>query len=172
MYRQGSTLLPEGDRPLHPRPDAEHFWEEAIGYETKITKGFTELKPSAYTVGANDSVLDYRNPPADKSNMSRYLFGGFQHCLYSVEKFQSDSDGRLAVILDRENVKWFKPRKASSSSSTSGEQTTLSTNPTSWPKQRLQGYCSHNSLRWFQSQRHDGQGVLRSGHRFIRVFRR
>lgn len=89
----------------------DYFWEEASGYETKITKGFTELKPSAYTVGANDSMLDYRIPPQDKSNMSRYLFGGFQHCLYSVEKFQSDPERRLAVILEREQVKWFKPRK-------------------------------------------------------------
>jgi type III restriction enzyme len=89
----------------------DHFWEEPGGYETKINAGFTELKPSAYTVFANDSVLDYRNSPADKSNMAKYLFGGFNHCLYSVEKFQSDSERRLAVILEREHAKWFKPRK-------------------------------------------------------------
>jgi type III restriction enzyme len=89
----------------------QHFWEEASGYETKISAGFTELKPSAYTVAANDSVLDYRHSPADKSNMAKYLFGGFAHCLYSVEKFQSDSERRLAVILEREQAKWFKPRK-------------------------------------------------------------
>jgi hypothetical protein len=28
----------------------EHFWEEIGGFETKINAGFTELKPSAYTV--------------------------------------------------------------------------------------------------------------------------
>jgi type III restriction enzyme len=89
----------------------EHFWEEASGYETKINAGFTELKPSAYTVAANDSVLDYRFAPPDKSNMAKYLFGGFAHCLYSVEKFQSDPERRLAVILEREKAKWFKPRK-------------------------------------------------------------
>ncbi len=43
--------------------------------------------------------------------MSKYLFGGFSHCLYSLEKFQSDSERRLAVILEREQAKWFKPRK-------------------------------------------------------------
>jgi len=62
----------------------EHFWEEIGGYETKINAGFTELKPSAYTVSANDAVLDFRNAPPDKSNMARYLFGGLSHCLYSV----------------------------------------------------------------------------------------
>ena len=89
----------------------EHLWEEVGGYETKINKGFTELKPSAYTVSANDSVLDFRYSPPDKNNIAKYLFGGFEHCLYSVEKFQSDSERRLAVILERERAKWFKPRK-------------------------------------------------------------
>jgi type III restriction enzyme len=89
----------------------EHFWEEASGYETKVMKGFSELKPSAYTASANEPILDYRISPQDKSNMSRYLFGGFSSCLYPVEKFQSDSERRLAVILEREESKWFKPRK-------------------------------------------------------------
>jgi type III restriction enzyme len=89
----------------------EHFWEEASGYETKITKGFTELKPAAYTAAANEPPMDYRVSPPDKSNMAKYLFGGFQHCLYPVEKFQSDSERRLTVILERERLKWFKPRK-------------------------------------------------------------
>jgi type III restriction enzyme len=43
--------------------------------------------------------------------MARYLFAGFKHCLYPVQKFQSDSERRLAVILDREASKWFKPAK-------------------------------------------------------------
>jgi type III restriction enzyme len=89
----------------------KHFWEEAGGYETKINAGFTELKQSAYTVVKGDSVLDYRVPPADKSNMTKYLFGGFTYCLYSVEKFQSDPERKLAVVLEREKAKWFKPRK-------------------------------------------------------------
>jgi len=43
--------------------------------------------------------------------MSKYLFRGFQRCLFSVQKFQSDSERKLAVILDRETFKWFKPAK-------------------------------------------------------------
>jgi type III restriction enzyme len=62
-------------------------------------------------VSANDAVLDFRNAPPDKSNTTKYLFGGFSHCLYSVEKFQSDPERRLAVILEQEHAKWFKPRK-------------------------------------------------------------
>lgn len=82
-----------------------------MGYEVKISKGFTELKPSAYTASAEEPPLDFRQSPADKSNMAKYLFGGFSRCLYPVQKFQSDSERKLAVILERESMKWFKPAK-------------------------------------------------------------
>lgn len=89
----------------------EHYWEKASGYEVKISKGFSELKPSAYTSSASAPVLDFRQPPADKSNMAKYLFGGFKRCLYPVQKFQSDPERKLSVILEREVLKWFKPAK-------------------------------------------------------------
>jgi type III restriction enzyme len=87
-----------------------HFWEEALGYEVKVSRGFTELKTSAYTISA-DSTLDFRQSPTDKSNMNKYLFGGFLRCLYPYQRFQSDAERVLSVILDRESLKWFKPAK-------------------------------------------------------------
>ena len=89
----------------------QHYREEASGYEDKISKGFTELKPSAFTVNYRQNSLDYRNSPADKSNMAKYLFGGFSKCLYAVQKFHSESERMLSVILERESLKWFKPAK-------------------------------------------------------------
>jgi type III restriction enzyme len=89
----------------------DHYWEDAVDYEVTISKGFTELKQSAYTVSEKDSLLDFHHSPEDKSNMSKYLFGGFKRCLYREQKFQSDSERRMAVILDREALKWFRPAK-------------------------------------------------------------
>jgi type III restriction enzyme len=89
----------------------EHYWEKATGYEVQIYKGWTELKPSAYTASATEPVLNFRQKPDDRSNMAKYLFGGFKQCLYPVQKFQSDSERKLAVILEREALKWFKPAK-------------------------------------------------------------
>jgi len=89
----------------------DHFWEDATGYEVKISQGFTDLKPSAYTATRDEAPLDFRNSPADKNNMARYLFGGFARCLYTVQKFQADAERKLAVILDRDALKWFKPAK-------------------------------------------------------------
>ena len=85
----------------------DHFRESADGYEVKISKGFTALKSSAYTASATEPPVDFHHSPADKSNMAKYLFGGFSRCLYPVQKFQSDTERRLAVILERESQKWF-----------------------------------------------------------------
>lgn len=95
---------------IHAQMQA-HYFEEAAGYEVKISRGFTELKPSAYTQGVGEEPADYRVAPDDKSNMSKYLFGGFKCCLYEVQKFDSDAERKLALILEREALKWFKPAK-------------------------------------------------------------
>lgn len=90
----------------------EHFWQDkGVDYDVVVTRGFTELRPSAYTAAAGEKPLNFRISPADKSNMSRYIFSGFNRCLYPVQKFQSDAERRLAVVLEREALKWFKPAK-------------------------------------------------------------
>lgn len=89
----------------------EHSWEEAVDYEVVVSKGFMELKPSAYTYAVNEPPADYGVSPADKSNMSKYVFGGFKRCLYPVQKFDSEAERVLAVILERDAEKWFKPAK-------------------------------------------------------------
>ena len=89
----------------------DHFWlDDSVEYHHEIRQGFTELKESAFTA-LNEPPLDYRVSPADKSNMARYLFGGFSRCLANVAKFQSDSERKLAVILEREALKWLRPAK-------------------------------------------------------------
>ncbi len=89
----------------------DHFWkDETIEYHHEVRQGFTELKESAYTA-LREAPLDFRVPPADKSNMARYLFGGFTKCLSTVTKFHSDSERKLAVILERESQKWLRPAK-------------------------------------------------------------
>ncbi len=88
-----------------------HFWlDDSVEFHHEIRQGFTELKESAFTA-INEPPLDYRVSPADKSNMARYLFGGFSKCLSNVAKFQSDPERKLAVILEREALKWLRPAK-------------------------------------------------------------
>ena len=90
----------------------ENFWEKASeGHRVKVYKGFTELKPSAFTARKSDGIMDFRTPPKKKSEITRYVFDGFERCLYPALKFQSDPERRMAVILDRDSIKWFKPAK-------------------------------------------------------------
>ena len=89
----------------------QHYWEDKVDYEVVVSKGFTELKSSAYAASATEPPLDFHQSPADKSNMAKYLFGGFTCCLFSVQKFQTEGERILAVILDRQAKKWFKPAK-------------------------------------------------------------
>ena len=89
----------------------DHFWKDnTVEYHHEVRQGFTELRESAYTA-LREAPLDYRVPPADKGNMARYLFGGFNKCLSNVTKFHSDSERKLAVILERESLKWLRPAK-------------------------------------------------------------
>lgn len=89
----------------------EHYWEETVDFDVIISQGFTELKESAYSVIKDESPCDFRQAPAEKSNMAKYLFTGFSRCLYPLQKFHSDTERKLAVILDREATKWFRPAK-------------------------------------------------------------
>ena len=90
----------------------KHFWQDTdVDYEVVVTRGFTALRPSAYTAAAGEQTLDFRTSPADKSNMSKYLFGGFTRCLYPVQKFQSDAERKLAVILEREALRVVRARQ-------------------------------------------------------------
>ena len=87
------------------------YWEDDFAYDVVVSKGFVELKASAYSAVRGEPPLNYRQAPADKSNMQRYLFDGFARCLFAVQKFQSDAERRLAVILERDAAKWFKPAR-------------------------------------------------------------
>jgi hypothetical protein len=56
-------------------------------------------------------VRHYRETLADKSGIRKLLFNGFSKCLYAYQKFDSDSERRFAVILERDAEKWFRPVK-------------------------------------------------------------
>ena len=93
---------------IHDQMQA-HQWEKTGDYEVVVSKGFTELKRPAYTFIESDSTHDFRETVADKSRIPQMLFTGFERCLYRVQKFQSDPERKLALILDRESMKWLKP---------------------------------------------------------------
>jgi type III restriction enzyme len=102
---------------VHQKPIAElihaqmakHHWEEKTEYEVQVTKGFTPLKPSSFTTPVAGGILDYRTPPKDKGRIAQCVFNGFSRCLCQPVKFQSDTERVLAIILDRDSQRWFRP---------------------------------------------------------------
>lgn len=89
----------------------KHFWEEASGYEVKVSRGYTELRTCNYTVAANQPVHSVRETIAEIGRIKQMLFGDFKRCLYPLQKFDSDTERRFAIILERDALKWFKPAK-------------------------------------------------------------
>lgn len=88
-----------------------HFYESATEYAVEVRRGFTALKESTYTVGAGQVVRNYRDTPEDLGRIRQMVFGGFSRCLYPLQKFDSDTERKFAVLLERDADKWFKPAK-------------------------------------------------------------
>jgi type III restriction enzyme len=91
----------------------EHYEEKATAYEAHVSKGFRTLRPNNYSAPAGETERDFCVPVTDKQDIRKMLFAGFGKCLYRIQKFDSDSERRFAVVLenDKEVVKWFKPAK-------------------------------------------------------------
>jgi type III restriction enzyme len=88
-----------------------HFFEEATDFEVQVSRGFTEIRPCNYTATAGQAPRHFRETVEDVGRIKTMLFGGFTKCLYTLQKFDSDTERRFAVILERDARKWFKPAK-------------------------------------------------------------
>jgi type III restriction enzyme len=71
------------------------------------------LRANTYSAPAGETPRNFRVPVEDRLMIKGMLFGGFKKCLYAVQKFDSDSERRFAVVLenDADVLKWFKPAK-------------------------------------------------------------
>jgi type III restriction enzyme len=88
-----------------------HFWEQATSYEVQVSRGFTELKQCNYTATAGQTAHHFRETLVEMSRIKQMLFGGFERCLYPLQKFDSDTERRFCANLERDALKWFKPAK-------------------------------------------------------------
>ena len=97
---------------IHAQMQA-HRWERSTGYEGKVSKGFTQLRPIGCTSVAGAVALSFRAPVDEPRYIRGLRFTGFQRCLYPEQRFDSDPERRFAVLLEDEpdDLKWFKPGK-------------------------------------------------------------
>ncbi|MDO8347584.1 MAG: DEAD/DEAH box helicase family protein [Rugosibacter sp.] len=97
-------------REIHAQMMA-HFWIDATEYIVAVSRGFTELKPCNYTATAGQTAHHFRETLTETGRIKQMLFGGFSRCLYPLQKFDSDTERRFSIILERDALKWFKPAK-------------------------------------------------------------
>lgn len=88
-----------------------HFWEQATEYEVQVSRGYTQIRCPTYTVTAGEPVHHFRETVPEPGRIRQMLFGGFKRCLHEQQKFDSDTERRFAVVLERDALKWFKPAK-------------------------------------------------------------
>ncbi|MGD0461635.1 MAG: DEAD/DEAH box helicase family protein [Tepidisphaeraceae bacterium] len=92
----------------------QHHREQAVAYEAEVAKGFSTLRSNTYSTPANETTRNFRAPVDERLMIRGMSFGGFKKCLYPIQKFDTDTERRFAVILeqpDNDVLKWFKPSK-------------------------------------------------------------
>lgn len=89
-----------------------HFVDSDVEYEASVKEGFVTHEPESPTIAEDESIRDFRVPVSDAANIRSMAFGGFSRCIYGVQKFDSNPERVMAVILDRDAQKWFRPKKA------------------------------------------------------------
>jgi type III restriction enzyme len=91
----------------------QHFWEKATEYVITVNCGFTTLKPCNFNASEAEAKTprSYRETVNEVGKIKQMLFGDFSKCLYPLQKFDSDTERRFGVILERDADKWFRPVK-------------------------------------------------------------
>ncbi|WP_286262228.1 DEAD/DEAH box helicase [Thalassotalea atypica] len=95
---------------IHSQMD-KHFYEDATEYEVEVRSGFTTLKGCSYTATKGQDIHSFRDTVKEVAKIKQMLFGNFAKCLYPIVKFDSDTERRFSVIVERDAEKWFKPAK-------------------------------------------------------------
>ena len=97
-------------RLIHAQLD-KAFYENSTELEVEVRCGFTALRDCSYTAAEGQDIHNYRDTVSEVSKIKQMMFGHFSNCLYPIQKFDSDTERRFSIILERDTSKWFKPTK-------------------------------------------------------------
>lgn len=91
-----------------------HYRETPLGeddYDVTVTRGFTLLQAQPMNVPAGQRVRDFKQAVAPLSDTRKHVFGGFAKCCYTLQKFDTDPERRLASVIEADPSagKWIKP---------------------------------------------------------------
>jgi type III restriction enzyme len=88
-----------------------NMWRDQANYRVTVTAAFENLKPQTFDGSSQATVRDFRQAPERLSEIKRYIFGGFKKCCYQMAKFDSDTERKMAVLLEHDDTVqlWMKP---------------------------------------------------------------
>lgn len=89
----------------------QHMWRTQTTYKITLNAPFDELKPQAFDGSGKDAIRDFRKPPEQLNQIKRFIFTGFKRGCYPQAKFDSDTERKMAVLLEQDaSVQlWMKP---------------------------------------------------------------
>ena len=89
-----------------------HYFETPTGYKADVSRGFTSLRPQNFS-SPIEKPLDFRSAVTPLSDTRKYVFGGFGKCCFHFQRFDSDPERQLAVLVDsgieKTVQRWMKP---------------------------------------------------------------
>ena len=89
----------------------QHQTQGQVRYVHEVRQGFTELRSSTLNYSRGGLISNPLARPPAGLRIEACVYTGFTRSLYPEVKFQSDAERVLAVILDRDTQKWFRPVK-------------------------------------------------------------
>ena len=89
----------------------ENMWRDQANYRVTVMAAFENLKPQTFDGSSQETVRHFRQAPERLSDIKRYIFGGFKKCCYQMAKFDSDTERKMAVLLEQDSSVqlWMKP---------------------------------------------------------------
>ena len=89
----------------------QHQTQGQVSYVHEVRQGFTELRSSTLTFKPGGLLSNPQARPPAGLRIEACVYTGFQKSLYPQVKFQSDAERILALVLERDAQKWFRPVK-------------------------------------------------------------
>lgn len=89
----------------------QNMWRGQTSYRVTVNSAFDQLRPQTFDGSNKGAMRDYRDPPEPLNQIRRFIFTGFDKGCYQLAKFDSDTERKMAVILERDPTVrlWMKP---------------------------------------------------------------
>lgn len=97
---------------IHDQMD-KHIITSHLNRQGDVTQRFKLPKSRFSTVDTGEKERDFRQPIDNKIDIRGMVFSGFKKCTYRQQKFDSDTERQMAILLENSQdvLKWFRPNQ-------------------------------------------------------------